>query len=194
MPSRKQRRRRAKERRHEYEYVYVDEEGHEVEVEPEESKAPERQGPPARAAAAGGPASIQPPSWQRVGRRALIFGPLMFITIRLLERGEPIAASMFRTVFLLLIFLPFSYVMDAVMYRTYQRRIEPRLEALAGRAVAAAVVALAGPRREQEQDLGAGVARDHVALVGLERDAGCRHRPRPSRRRPGSARSRRRRR
>lgn len=122
MPSRKQRRRRAKERRHEYEYVYVDEEGQEVEVEPEESKDRQRQERrPARSGTTG--RVIQPPSWQRVGRRALIFGPLMFITIRLLERGEAIAASVFRTVFLLLIFLPFSYVMDAVMYRTYQRRM-----------------------------------------------------------------------
>jgi hypothetical protein len=120
VPSRKQRRRRAKERRHEYEYVYVDEEGHEVDVEPEESKAPERKD--RRPARAGGRA-IDPPSWRRVGRRALIFGPLMFITIRLLEGGEPIVASLLRTIFLLLIFLPFSYVMDAVMYRTWQRRM-----------------------------------------------------------------------
>jgi hypothetical protein len=120
VPTRKQRRRRAKERRHEYEYVYVDEEGHEVEVEPEESKAPERKD--RRPARAGGRA-IEPPSWQRVGRRALIFGPLMFITIRLLEGGEPIVASLLRTIFLLLIFLPFSYVMDAVMYRMHQKRI-----------------------------------------------------------------------
>jgi hypothetical protein len=122
VPTRKQRRRRAKERRHEYEYVYVDDEGREVEVEPEESKAPERKDRrPARAGAAR--RVIEPPSWRRVGRRALIFGPLMFITIRLLERGEPFAASLLRTIFLLLIFLPFSYVMDAVMYRTYQRRM-----------------------------------------------------------------------
>ena len=123
MPSRKQRRRRAKERRHEYEYVYVDEEGREVEVEPEEEKTPARKDK--RPAAATRPRrTIEPPSWQRVGRRALIFAPLMFITIRLLERGEPIMASVFRTLFLLLIFLPFSYVMDAVLYRSYQRRLD----------------------------------------------------------------------
>ena len=121
MPSRKQRRRRQKERRHEYEYVYVDEEGREVEVEPDESKAPERKDK--RPAPSRGGRVMDPPSFRRVGRRALIFGPLMFITIRLLERGEPFAASIFRTAFLLLIFLPFSYVMDAVMYRTYQRRM-----------------------------------------------------------------------
>ena len=121
MPTRKQRRRRAKERRHEYEYVYVDEEGREVDVEADEGKAPERKDK--RPASGRGGRVIEPPSWSKVGKRALIFGPLMFITIRLLERGEPIAASLFRTIFLLLIFLPFSYVMDAVMYRTYRRRI-----------------------------------------------------------------------
>jgi hypothetical protein len=121
VPTRKQRRRRAKERRHEYEYVYVDEEGREVEVEADEAKALERKDK--RPASGRGGRVIEPPSWSKVGKRALIFGPLMFITIRLLERGEPIAASLFRTIFLLLIFLPFSYVMDAVMYRTYQRRI-----------------------------------------------------------------------
>ena len=122
MPTRKQRRRRAKERRHEYEYVYVDEEGREVEVEPDETKASDQKDRrPARTGAAG--RTIEPPSWRKVGRRALIFGPLMFITIRLLERGEPIEYSLGRTLFLLLIFLPFSYVMDAVMYRTWQRRM-----------------------------------------------------------------------
>jgi hypothetical protein len=121
VPTRKQRRRRAKERRHEYEYVYVDEEGREVEGEPEEAKAGERKDK--RPAPSRGGRVVEPPSWNKVGRRALIFGPLMFITIRLLERGEPITASLFRTIFLLLIFLPFSYVMDTVLYRTYRRRV-----------------------------------------------------------------------
>ena len=48
----------------------------------------------------------------------------MFITIRLLERGEPLAATVFRTAFLLLVFLPFSYVMDTFLYRSYQRRTQ----------------------------------------------------------------------
>ncbi len=123
MPTRKQRRRRAKDRRHEYEYVYVDEEGREVEVEPEDEKAPARKDK--RPAPASRPRrAIEPASWKRVGRRALIFAPLMFITIRLLEQGEPIMDSIVRTAFLLLIFLPFSYVMDAVLYRSYQRRLD----------------------------------------------------------------------
>jgi len=121
VPTRKQRRRRQKERRHDYEYVYVDEEGREVEVEVEEAKAPERKDKRPVATARGGRV-VQPASWQRVGRRALIFAPLMFITIRLLERSEPLVASIGRTIFLLLIFLPFSYVMDTILYRSYQRR------------------------------------------------------------------------
>jgi len=122
VPSRKQRRRRAKERRHEYEYVYVDEEGHEVEVEPAEANAQERKDKrPAPTTRAG--RVIEAPSWKRVARRALIFAPLMFLTIRLLEPGEPWEQSIGRTIFLLLIFLPFSYVMDALLYRSYQRRL-----------------------------------------------------------------------
>ena len=120
MPSRKQRRRRAKERRHEYEYVYVDEEGREVEVdEPAQERKKTNGRPPPRTRAGR---VIEPASWSRVGRRALIFAPLMFITIRLLEKNEAIGASIARTVFLLALFLPFSYVMDSMLYRSYVRR------------------------------------------------------------------------
>ncbi len=123
VPTRKQRRRRAKERRHDYEYVYVDEEGHEVEVdEPEKGASKSKNGKGPIRTRSG--RRIDPPSWNKVGRRALIFAPLMFITIRLLEHGEPLAATVFRTAFLLLVFLPFSYVMDTFLYRSYQRRTQ----------------------------------------------------------------------
>ena len=123
MPTRKQRRRRAKERRHDYEYVYVDEEGREVEVD-EPGKAATKSKNGTRPVRTRSGRRINPPSWNRVAKRAAIFAPLMFITIRLLERGEPLAASVFRTVFLLLVFLPFSYVMDSFLYRSYQRRTQ----------------------------------------------------------------------
>jgi hypothetical protein len=131
VPSKKQRRRRQKSRRHEYEYVYVDEDGQEVEVDSDELRKQARSDDRAarsRGARVGTRSSrrIEPPSWTRVGKRGLIFAPLMFITIRLLERGEPIAASVFRTVFLLLVFLPFSYVMDSFLYRSYQRRTQAK--------------------------------------------------------------------
>jgi hypothetical protein len=123
VPTRKQRRRRAKERRHDYEYVYVDEEGREVEVDEPEKGAPKSKNGKGPIRTRGG-RRIDPPSWNKVGRRALIFAPLMFITIRLLEHGEPLAATVFRTAFLLLVFLPFSYVMDTFLYRSYQRRTQ----------------------------------------------------------------------
>lgn len=120
MPSRKQRRRRAKDRRHEYEFVYVDEEGQEVEVAEaaEEQKKTDRKPPPRTRSGR----VVEPASWTRVGRRALIFAPLMFLTIRLLERQEPIGASIARTVVLLALFLPFSYVMDSMLYRAHLKR------------------------------------------------------------------------
>jgi hypothetical protein len=123
VPSRKQRRRRAKVRRHEYEYVYVDEEGREVEVEGEADgqKDQKRSDRKATQTTRAGRV-VQPASWTRVGRRALIFAPLMFITIRLLERKEAISVSIVRTLTLLALFLPFSYVMDTLIYRSHQRR------------------------------------------------------------------------
>ncbi len=139
MPTRKQRRRRQKNFRHEYEYaeVYVDPEtGEEVEVEPEdrderdESK-PKRQ-PKAAAKARGAKQSmwsrkgrvVQPPSWERVLRRGAIFAPFMFLTVYLLapKDNRPIAALLLQTGVLLAFFVPFSYFMDRLTYRTYLRR------------------------------------------------------------------------
>ena len=129
MPTRKQRRRQQKLRRHEYEEVYVDAEGNVVDVE--EAERPEPSGrrngrtaaPPARASARSG-RTIQPPSVRRVLKRGLIFGPIMFILISLLPGGDDISllARVVNTFMLLLIFLPFSYVMDTVTYRIWLRR------------------------------------------------------------------------
>ena len=124
MPSRKQRRRQAKERRHEYEYVYVDDEGREVEVD--EAELEERRNGKAKRAepAARGGRIVQPPSWQRVGKRALIFAPLMFATVYLLGRDDLSTQQMvIQTLVLLGVFLPFSYFMDSLTYRAYQRRL-----------------------------------------------------------------------
>ena len=125
MPSRKQRRRRAKERRHEYEYVYVDVEGQEVEApEEDEQHAPARdeKGRSTRQAAARGGRRIEPPSWRRVGKRALFLGPVMFLMVNLIGRDWTTGQRIGQTVFLLLLFLPFSYVMDSMMYRAYLKR------------------------------------------------------------------------
>jgi hypothetical protein len=126
MPTRKQRRRRAKERRHEYEYVYVevDEEGREVEVEVDADEVEEKRRSNGRAPRPVTRAGrvVEPPSWQRVGKRGLLFAPLMFLTITLIDQGTPISVRILNTVMLLAFFLPFSYLMDRMLYRASVRR------------------------------------------------------------------------
>ena len=126
MPSRKQRRRRSKDRRHEWEYVYVDDSGDEVEVDDDAPPRPSRNGKRTEQAQRGRQASggreVQPPSWRRVGRRALIFAPLMFLTVHFLSGDLTTAQKVGNTVFLLAFFLPFSYAMDVLMYRMYRKR------------------------------------------------------------------------
>jgi hypothetical protein len=126
MPSRRQRRRRQKERRHDWEYVYVDDEGNEVEA-PDEEHALSRNGKRAveqrpQKAKASGMREVQPPSWRRVGKRGLIFAPLMFLTVTFLSGDLTIGQRLLNTAFLLAFFLPFSYAMDALMYRMYRKR------------------------------------------------------------------------
>jgi hypothetical protein len=128
VPSRKQRRRREKERRHEYEYVYVDEEGREVEVDEADDQAAapprgQRSGdrrPAARSARTA--RRVDPPSWNRVGKRALFLGPVMFILINLVGHELSYAQRVYQTVILLALFLPFSYLMDSMLYRSYLKR------------------------------------------------------------------------
>jgi len=124
MPTRKQRRRREKGRRHDYEYVYVDDEGNEVDVDVDQARAE-------RAASRNGRAKprqtrarprVEPPSWKRVGKRGLFFAPLMFITVMLLDNDLEWWQWLTQTVMLMAIFLPFSYFMDAFMYRRYAQR------------------------------------------------------------------------
>ena len=129
MPSRKQRRRRLKERRHEYEFVYVDEEGREVEAPEEEQPQSPARGSKATATGRRAGATtrtgrrIEPPSWNRVGKRALFFGPVMFLLLHLVGKNLSVAQQIYETLVLLLFFLPFSYFMDSMMYRNYRKRI-----------------------------------------------------------------------
>jgi hypothetical protein len=125
MPTRKQRRRQAKAKRHEYEYVYVDEEGNEVEVAEDEVKAERTASRNGRAkpnprAARG--ARVQPPSWNRVAKRGLIFAPLMFVTVYLTSSDATLLQQGLTALWLLAIFLPFSYFMDSFMYKRYVKR------------------------------------------------------------------------
>jgi hypothetical protein len=46
----------------------------------------------------------------------------MFITVTLFSSELTVAQRLVNTVFLLAFFLPFSYAMDALMYRMYRKR------------------------------------------------------------------------
>ena len=126
MPTRKQRRRRQKDRRHEYEYVYVDDEGREVEVAEEEVQHNKRSNGKAPQAVVGrGGRKIEPASWNRVGKRALWIGPLMFLTLTLIGGELTVAQRLSQTMLMLALFLPVSYLMDRMLYRASVRRKSP---------------------------------------------------------------------
>ena len=117
MATRKQRRRRAKEQRHDY--VWVDEEGNEL--EPDEASQAGKDG-----RAPGGSArpvrEAQAPSWRRSFRRGLIFAPIMFATVFLLSPNLPLVTKVTQTLFIVAVFVPFSYFLDQVFYRSFQTR------------------------------------------------------------------------
>jgi hypothetical protein len=129
MASKKQRRRRQKERRHEYEFVYVDEEGGEVEVDPAELDRSDRQngrrnGARTARKSQGGKQvrKVDPPSWKRVTRRALFFGPLIFIAFTVLNKNQPVVTRLLLAILYTAFFIPFMYLMDRTMYRAYLKR------------------------------------------------------------------------
>ncbi|HXF97422.1 MAG TPA: hypothetical protein VNJ46_02295 [Gaiellaceae bacterium] len=121
MPTRKQRRRRAKEQRHEY--VWTDAEGNEL--PPEEAPVRRKQqargegGAPARRRGFREP---QPPSWARSVKRGLIFAPIMLATVMLLSSELTFAQQVSQTLFIVAIFIPFSYFLDRLFWRAYLRR------------------------------------------------------------------------
>jgi len=132
MPSRKQKRRQQKQRRHEYEEVYVDEEGNVVELDEAEAEAqPAAQrngrtnrGRPQRAPVTRGGRTMQPASLRRVLKRTLIFAPIMFILVSVLPGGSDISplGRVVNTLFLVAVFMPFSYLMDSITYRIWLKR------------------------------------------------------------------------
>jgi len=134
MATKKQRRRRQKERRHEYELVYVDDEGQEVEVdEPEPKQRAEKTSatpaskPKGGKAASSGERVIEPPTWNRVLRRAAIFAPFILIFFYITRgKGDSLAVVLLRTLPLVVLLVPFMYVVDSFAYRSYQKRLAKR--------------------------------------------------------------------
>jgi hypothetical protein len=129
MPTRKQRRRRAKELRHEY--VWEDAEGNELdpdEVPGKSGEARPRRAPPARSGR-----EPQPPSWRRTFKRGLVFAPIMFVTVMLLSGDLTLVSQIVQTAFIVAIFVPFSYLLDGVLWRSYKRRVARQGQAGGGR-------------------------------------------------------------
>jgi hypothetical protein len=133
VPSRKQIRRQQKLKRHEYEEVYVDEQGRELDPDeaqellesasPNKAKATKTEKAARPQPARRGERVIEPPSLRRTMRRGLLFFPLMLLTVFLLGQNLTLAQQIGQTVVLMAFFLPFSYFMDSVVYRSYQRRL-----------------------------------------------------------------------
>lgn len=132
MATKKQQRRRAKERRHEYEEVFVDAEGNEISAAEYEEITGEKVEGAAKSASRDTPdrpvqgragRTVNPPSWTRVLKRGAIFAPIMFIVVMFISpKGTPILGMVAQTALLMLIFLPFSFIMDTVTYRLWRRR------------------------------------------------------------------------
>jgi len=118
MPTRKQRRRRAKELRHEY--VWEDAEGNELDPGELPTQKTDRA---ARARPRRLGAGPQPPSLRRTLRRGLIFAPIMFVVISVLSKDLTLPQRVVQTILIALVFLPFSYFLDGLFWRSYQRRV-----------------------------------------------------------------------
>ena len=111
MATKKQRRRRAKGQRHDY--VWVDDDGNEV--EPDDAPAAKGGEGRDRSRLQRDP---QAPSWSRTFKRGAIFAPIMFGTVFLLSPDLPTATKITQTLLIVAIFVPFSYFIDRLFYRS----------------------------------------------------------------------------
>ncbi len=119
MATKRQRRRREKLQRHEYEYVVETEEGEEVVDSPRATQAAaEKQPKPVDRRGR----EIKPPSWERVLKRTAIFAPIMLVLLFVMGGSLTTSQKVVQLVFLLVIFMPFSYFVDRMVYRSALKR------------------------------------------------------------------------
>jgi hypothetical protein len=136
MATQKQRRRRAKEKRHDYELVEIDEEGNETILSASDLKAESGSKRPsgARASPKQGSSTAskpkptrgtpQPPSWRRVAKRSALFAPIFLVTVLLISGNRlSFAGAVMQTLLLLAFFVPVSYFMDRIVWRSYEKRL-----------------------------------------------------------------------
>ena len=65
---------------------------------------------------------MRPPSWNKVGKRALIFFPLIFLAFSFVNSGQSLLSRLGVTLVYTAFFVPFMYLMDRAMYRAYLKR------------------------------------------------------------------------
>jgi hypothetical protein len=129
MANQKQRRRRAKEKRHAYELVEIDSEGNETVLTASTLKADDGHDAKSAKGRASAPAkrgrgAPQPPTWRKVLKRGALFAPIFLATVLLLGGGRlTFAGAVVQTIFLLAVFVPFSYFMDRLVWRSQQKRL-----------------------------------------------------------------------
>ena len=131
MATQKQRRKRAKEKRHAYDLVESDAEGNETVLTASDLKSEASPNAPAKTATRNGSkgrstrGTPQPPNWGRVLKRGALFAPIFLATVMLLGRGKlTLAGAIVQTIFLLAIFIPFSYFMDRLVWRSHEKRLQ----------------------------------------------------------------------
>lgn len=138
MATQKQRRKRAKEKRHDYELVEIDSEGNETVLSASDLKAEaggpksgsrsrsssRRESAPSTSRARTGRGTPQPPSWRRVAKRSALFAPIFLATVLLISGDRlSFAGAVVQTMLLLTFFVPVSYFMDRLVWRSYEKRL-----------------------------------------------------------------------
>lgn len=116
MATKKQRRRKAKEHRHDY--VWVDDEGNEVDAPDVASNGKDASARPAKSSGR----VAQPPSWRRSLKRGGIFAPIMLGTVMLLSKSLTLSQQVAQTLFIVAMFIPFTYFLDRLFYRAALKR------------------------------------------------------------------------
>ena len=95
--------------------MWIDDEGNEID-------APDATDDKSGSRARSSRRDPQAPSWQRTFKRGAIFAPIMFATVLLLSPGLPLTQKIANTALIVGIFVPFSYYLDRLFYRSAQRR------------------------------------------------------------------------
>jgi hypothetical protein len=109
-----------------HEYVWEDAEGNELAPEEVPTRKAESNG---RRAQTRSPREVQAPSWKRTLKRGLVFAPVMFVTVMLLSGDLTLVQQLVQTAVIVAIFLPFSYFLDGLFWRSYKRRIARQTDA-----------------------------------------------------------------